>query len=108
VKDYSPAAVVRMRLEAGLSQVNAAKKIGTTRSYLCHVEHGDNGVSPEMLKKIARVYGCGIGDLLTRVATADEIAAALARLDQDHGVSYGSFAKMIMDQVELIREEEQE
>jgi transcriptional regulator with XRE-family HTH domain len=52
------------RLEAGLTQREAAKRAGITAVYLCQLEHGDAKPSIELLWKLAEVLGTTAGGLL--------------------------------------------
>jgi transcriptional regulator with XRE-family HTH domain len=45
------------RISAGLSQTNAAKSIGISRSFLSTVELGQSGVSVQILARMADVFG---------------------------------------------------
>ena len=45
--------VYDLRKKAGLSQLELAKKVGTTTSVICRMEHGDYEGSLPMLRRIA-------------------------------------------------------
>ena len=47
----------KARLEAGLTQEQAAHKLGRTQCYLSKVEHGDLRVDVVGLKQFAKLYG---------------------------------------------------
>lgn len=50
------------RLRAGLSQSEAAAKIGVSRSFLSTVERGQSGVSTHVLADMADVFGIPMGE----------------------------------------------
>lgn len=49
--------VYDMRVGAGLSQRDLAKRVGTTASVICRVENADSGHSLAMLTRIAGALG---------------------------------------------------
>ncbi len=51
------------RLQKGLTQLELAKKIGVSESYICQIENGKI-VSLKKLDKLAHVLGCEPKDLL--------------------------------------------
>ena len=53
------------RKKAGLTQAEAAKKVGVTQSSISYWEKGKTTPSVESLFRMAEVYGCKIGDLVT-------------------------------------------
>ena len=67
----SPERVYRKRVEAGLSQDQAASMAGIVRSHLSGIENGQRGASPAVLCRIAAALGCNVADLMP-----DESAAA--------------------------------
>ena len=52
-----------MRTQQGLTQLELAKKIGVSESYICQIENGKM-VSIKKLDKLAKVLGCEARDLL--------------------------------------------
>ena len=48
------------RLEAGLTQVEAGKKLKRPQAYLSKIERGERGVDAVELAEFARVYGKNI------------------------------------------------
>ena len=51
-------ALLRMRQRAGLSQRELARRVGTTASVVCRLEHADyEGHSLALLRRIARALG---------------------------------------------------
>lgn len=46
-----------VRLEAGLTQVEAGKKLNKPQAYLSKIERGERGVDAVELGELARVYG---------------------------------------------------
>ena len=47
----------KARVEADLTQVQAAKKLGATQAYISKVEKGQLRVDVTQLKQFAKVYG---------------------------------------------------
>jgi len=47
----------KARLDAGLSQIEAAKRLKTTQSQLSKIESGQRRVDLIQLKELAKVYG---------------------------------------------------
>jgi transcriptional regulator with XRE-family HTH domain len=47
----------KARIEAGLTQVEAAKKIGRPQSHISNVENGQQRVDIVELKRFAKLYG---------------------------------------------------
>ena len=45
------------RIEAGISQQELAKRIGTKRSNICRIESGAQNISLDMLLKISQALG---------------------------------------------------
>jgi transcriptional regulator with XRE-family HTH domain len=56
------------RLAAGLSQSEAARRIGVSRSFLSTVERGQSGVSAHVLSAMADVFGIPMGEFGPDVA----------------------------------------
>ena len=52
-----------MRTQQGLTQLELAKKIGVSESYICQIENGKM-ISIRKLEKLAKVLGCEARDLL--------------------------------------------
>ena len=52
-----------MRIQQGLTQLELAKKIGVSESYICQIENGKM-ISIKKLDKLAKVLGCEARDLL--------------------------------------------
>jgi len=52
-----------MRTQQGLTQLELAKKIGVSESYICQIENGKM-ISIKKLEKLAKVLGCEARDLL--------------------------------------------
>ena len=52
------------RLEAGLTQVEAGKKLRKPQAYLSKIERGERGVDAVELGALARVYGKDINYFL--------------------------------------------
>lgn len=47
----------KARIEAGLTQGEAAKKIGKPQSYISKVENGEQRIDVVELKELAKLYG---------------------------------------------------
>ena len=54
----------RARLEAGLTQVEAAKKVGRLQSHISNVESGQQRVDIVELKRFAKLYGKSVSYFL--------------------------------------------
>lgn len=54
----------KARLEAGLTQTQAAKKIGRPQSRISNIESGQQRVDIIELKRFAKLYGKGINYFL--------------------------------------------
>ncbi|MBL7131391.1 MAG: helix-turn-helix transcriptional regulator [Candidatus Omnitrophica bacterium] len=52
-----------MRKQKGLTQLELAKKIGVSESYICQIENGKM-ISIKKLDKLAKALGCEAKDLL--------------------------------------------
>ena len=54
----------KARLEAGLTQVEAAKKLGRPQSHISNVETGQQRVDVVELKRFAKLYGKAVNYFL--------------------------------------------
>jgi transcriptional regulator with XRE-family HTH domain len=54
----------KARLEAGLTQVQAARKLGRPQSHISNVESGQQRVDVVELKRFAKMYGKSINFFL--------------------------------------------
>ncbi|QQG38053.1 MAG: helix-turn-helix transcriptional regulator [Candidatus Kaiserbacteria bacterium] len=54
----------KARSESGLTQIQAAKKLGSTQAYISKVESGQLRVDVSQLKKFATMYGKSISYFL--------------------------------------------
>ena len=52
------------RKKLGLKQIDVAQMIGVHQQRLSHYETGLRQPKPDLLKKLAKVYGCSIDALL--------------------------------------------
>jgi len=52
-----------MRKQKGLTQLELAKKIGVSESYICQIENGKM-ISIKKLDKLAKALGCEPKDLI--------------------------------------------
>lgn len=50
------------RLNAGLRQIDAAKKLRVDQTAISNWEVGRRGLSDKYAKKLAKLYGCTVGD----------------------------------------------
>ncbi|MGW1796855.1 helix-turn-helix domain-containing protein [Streptomyces sp. NPDC001984] len=57
-------AITHRRIDAGLSQTALARKIGCTKQLVSGAERGTNGLSLEVLSRVAGVFDCTVRDLL--------------------------------------------
>jgi transcriptional regulator with XRE-family HTH domain len=62
--NQDPARLRRRRVEAGLSQVSLARRVGVSKGHVSLLESGGRGASPELLGRVAGVLGCEIADLM--------------------------------------------
>lgn len=51
------------RVNAGLTQIEAAKLIGTTKNTISNYERYLSKPSIEMAQKLAKAYGCSVNEL---------------------------------------------
>jgi len=51
------------RVNAGLTQIQVAKRVGTTKNTISNYERYITIPDMEMAKKLATVYGCTVNDL---------------------------------------------
>ncbi len=56
--------LIRARKEAGLSQIEAAKRLGRSQSYLSKIEVGQRKIDVIELKSFAKIYKTGVNNLL--------------------------------------------
>ena len=54
----------KARIEAGLTQVEVAKKIGRPQSHISNIESGQQRIDVIELKRLAQLYGKRIGYFL--------------------------------------------
>ena len=52
------------RSKEGISQAQAAKKIGVTQAYYCQLENGKRTPSLDVLENIAQATGLNLSDLM--------------------------------------------
>ena len=69
----------RARLEMGLSQADAAAKIGISRSYLAAVERGESNVSVQTLSRMADAFSIPMSKF---AATGDPAGRVMRRADR--------------------------
>lgn len=56
--------LIKLRIDSGLNQTEVAKKIGVSKQHYNHIELGRRHGSIKVLKKLAKLYGITIDDLL--------------------------------------------
>ena len=84
----------KIRTEKGKSQTSLAKEIGVSRALLCGFEKGKNGVSDEVLKKLANALGVSITEITTGNATEisyndlEGLAEAVEKAFKKYGEQY--------------------
>ena len=52
------------RIAAGLTQAEVAKKLDVDQSAVCHWEKGRGGPIRKYQKKLAKIYGCTVDELM--------------------------------------------
>lgn len=55
---------LKARENAGLSQAEVAEKLGVTGAAVCQWEKGKTSPKLPMLRKIAKLYGCTVDELV--------------------------------------------
>ncbi|NUK09489.1 helix-turn-helix transcriptional regulator [Streptomyces lunaelactis] len=68
-------AIRQLRESAGLSRKELANAAGISLVFLIKVEHGDRGLSPKTLAKIAQALGLTVKELATKIAVLEASAA---------------------------------
>lgn len=59
-----------LRLEAGLTQVALAARLGTTQSAIARLECGRQRVSLDSVGRVAAALGCGVALVIAKKAAA--------------------------------------
>lgn len=59
---FDPAAILRRRWHAGLTQVELAQLAGISDGQLSKIENGKSGAAPGTLRKLAEALGCTVAD----------------------------------------------
>ena len=59
-----PVRLRRRRLAAGLSLTAAARRAGCSKAHVSMLEKGTHGASPQLLARLASLYGCETADLM--------------------------------------------
>ena len=62
--NQDPRRLKRRRVAKGMSLTTAASLAQCSKSHLSKLEHGRDGASPELLGRLAAVYGCDIEDVM--------------------------------------------
>jgi len=60
VLDHEPEAAEYARRKAGLSQAEAARRLGVARSLISQIESGARNATEGMLLRMAEVYNCPV------------------------------------------------
>lgn len=68
------AAIASLREALGISQRSLAARIGIRPSALCHIELGDNGASPETVKRIATELGVPLAAITYPVPETEAVS----------------------------------
>lgn len=63
----------KARLDAGLTQAEAARRLGITYQAISNYERGINRVDTDTLRKLCSIYNVSISDLLRTSAWTDEM-----------------------------------
>ncbi len=70
--------IKNLRMKAGLSQIEAARLIGISRSFLSTVELGQSGISVQVLARMADVFGV----TMSAFASSNEAWSKVIRADK--------------------------
>jgi transcriptional regulator with XRE-family HTH domain len=73
------AKIKRVRLEHGLSQAQAAAKIGVSRSYIASIERGESGVSNQTLAKLADAFSIPMSKFAGDINSAERVIRSTER-----------------------------
>ena len=85
------------RMQARLTQMHAAQRLGLSQPYLSQLERGQRPVTPELARVATKVYGLPPTGLPVEATTSDKVdASRLAR--QLSGLGYPSFAHLRAEQ----------
>ena len=66
---HDPRAITQARRDAGLSQYRLAKLLDRSRSLISEIEGGTRNAAPDLLRKMADIFGCDVADLQSRRET---------------------------------------
>lgn len=62
--NQDPARLRRKRVEAGLTQIELARRTRVSKGHMSLVEAGGRGASPAFLKRLATALECEVADLM--------------------------------------------
>lgn len=93
----------KARLDAGLTQKDAADKLGITYQAISNYERGINRVDTDTLSRLCRIYGIQISNLLSTPAWDDSMLAAYRNATTDEERQY--YIRLWGCPAELIEEE---
>lgn len=74
INDF-PARLRQFRHEAGLTQLETAKRLYIAQNTYSKYELGKTSPNPDMLKRIAEIFGCSVADLVGEDPPADAAPA---------------------------------
>lgn len=79
--------IKQIRLEAGLTQMQFAERIGLSRNYIALIETGSRDPSERTISDICRVFGVslawlqdGVGEMFVQRSANEELAIMMADL----------------------------
>jgi transcriptional regulator with XRE-family HTH domain len=83
------------RVQARLTQMQAARRLGLSQPYLSQLERSQRPVTPELARLATKVYGLPLTGLpVDETATSGEVADASRLARQLSGLGYPSFAHL--------------
>lgn len=56
--DHEPGAVIRAREKASLTKTDVARRLGVSLSLISMIESGGRNAGPDMIRRLADVFGC--------------------------------------------------
>ena len=70
------ARIKRLRMQAGISQIELAKAINVSQTHMSNIENGNTGISLGTAVRISRTLGCSIDSFADAEKYSDEPKAA--------------------------------
>jgi len=86
------------RVQARLTQMYAAQRLGLSQPYLSQLERGQRPVTPELARVATKVYGLPPTGLPVEATTSDKVLDASRLARQLSGLGYPSFAHLRAEQ----------